>query len=185
MDIVAKRNAVREYCWKHSCESRAFGDNACAIKGNHVCSKHEGVYIATDKEIEELFDLLKSYEDTKETPVIKDNGEHQSCSIYFYESIEYIRTKLDENELLCQLAEESAELSKAASKLSRVIRGKNPTPVTHEEALDNVFEELADVRVCMIALGYNKYDLDIAMRMPDKVDRWVERLKKMGGADNA
>lgn len=47
-------------------------------------------------------------------------------------------------ELLCQLAEECAELSKAALKLRRVITGKNPTPKTREECIADLAEEYAD-----------------------------------------
>jgi len=45
--------------------------------------------------------------------------------------LEKIRKMLTEDELLCQLAEEAAELSQAALKLRRVLTGVNPTPVSY------------------------------------------------------
>ena len=48
-----------------------------------------------------------------------------------------------------QLAEEAAELSKAALKVARIIRKENPTPVTYEQAIANLEEEAADVRNCL------------------------------------
>ena len=44
--------------------------------------------------------------------------------------------KIGEPAMLEQLAEEAAELSHAALKLARIIRGENPTPVTEVEAWD-------------------------------------------------
>ena len=58
--------------------------------------------------------------------------------------LEYIAANLSDEDILCQIAEEASELSKAALKLRRVITGTNPTPVTQEEAIDNLIEEYAD-----------------------------------------
>ena len=52
---------------------------------------------------------------------------------------------LGEPEMLSQLAEECAELGKAALKLRRVLDGRNPTPKTEEEARADLIEEVADV----------------------------------------
>ena len=43
-----------------------------------------------------------------------------------------------------QIAEEAAELAKAALKLRRAITQTNPTPVTVDEAVENIIEEYAD-----------------------------------------
>ena len=45
------------------------------------------------------------------------------------------RFYLGQLDLLVQLTEEASELSKAAAKMVRVIRGVNPTPVKYDEAL--------------------------------------------------
>lgn len=59
------------------------------------------------------------------------------------------RDYLTEGELLCQLAEEAAELASAASKMMRIIDGANPTPVTPEAGWKKLLEESADVQVCL------------------------------------
>lgn len=78
--------------------------------------------------------------------------------------IEKIRAALPEDELLCQLAEEAAELAQAALKLRRCITGKNPTPVTPVTAEANLIEELADVRL-----------------VAEVLDRWTSRLNQIDG----
>lgn len=52
-----------------------------------------------------------------------------------------------------QLAEECCEFGQAALKLARVLRKENPTPKTEADAVYNLIEECADVRVCINALG--------------------------------
>lgn len=73
-----------------------------------------------------------------------------------------------------QLAEESAELAKAALKKARILRGENPTPVTTKEADDNVREEFSDVITCAEELGL-KEDRDV-MKM--KKLRFIERIRR-------
>ena len=58
--------------------------------------------------------------------------------------LEYIAENLSEEDILCQLAEEAAELAQAALKLRREITQTNPTPVSDEEAVDSIIEEYAD-----------------------------------------
>jgi hypothetical protein len=59
---------------------------------------------------------------------------------------EYLVDHLSEAECLAQLAEEASELAQAALKLRRTITdGAFPTPVTEEEALDNLYVENSDV----------------------------------------
>lgn len=84
---------------------------------------------------------------------------------------------LSVEEMLEQLGEEAAELSHAAQKLARAIRGTNPTPMTISCGWDNVGEEIADVAVC----------LDELELVPDttlmffKRDRWLKRLEELYG----
>ena len=70
--------------------------------------------------------------------------------------------------MLEQLAEEAAKLAQAALKLARIERGENPTPVSKEEAEENLREEYTDVYQC-------------AMELEIPVD-WRRRksLRKMG-----
>ena len=58
--------------------------------------------------------------------------------------LEYIADNLSDEDILCQIAEEAAELAQAALKLRRAITQTNPTPVSDEEAVDSIIEEYAD-----------------------------------------
>ena len=66
----------------------------------------------------------------------------------FYDSYEAV-SNLPDRELLEQLAEESAELSQAALKCIRAQGfSQNPTPVSCEDAMKNLQEEINDVLDC-------------------------------------
>ena len=58
--------------------------------------------------------------------------------------LEYIAANLSEEDILCQISEETDELAKAALKLRRAITQTNPAPVTVDEAVENIIEEYAD-----------------------------------------
>ena len=75
------------------------------------------------------------------------------------------------------LAEEASELSKAALKLARIHRNENPTPVTKEEAIDNLNEEIADVLVCVRSLREVSPE-KIKEISDNKLARWIGRLKE-------
>lgn len=96
-----------------------------------------------------------------------------------HDPIEFIRENLSQEELLTQLAEECAELSKAALKLRRVYNGDNPTPVRRSDAFDNVIEEIADVYLSVMVLGLDApvYAHKIYKIMESKLSRWEQRLK--------
>ena len=64
--------------------------------------------------------------------------------------ISEIAGKLSAEEILCQCAEECAELSQAALKLRRAMAGM--TPVTPYQAIASVNEEAADVLNLLDAL---------------------------------
>ena len=76
-----------------------------------------------------------------------------------------------------QLAEECAELGKAALKCARVIRGENPTPVTMEEALADLREEYTDTVLVADELGVRP---DYAI-YAQKLGRWYDRIHAPGG----
>ena len=87
----------------------------------------------------------------------------------------YITKNLSEGERYAQLAEECNELGKAALKIRRVItQGASPTPVTIEEALDNLHEEVADVLVCCDVLPLDCAKIHDIERK--KSERWAKRL---------
>ena len=93
--------------------------------------------------------------------------------------IHQIAFQLGEEELLCQLAEECAELIHAVAKLRRARNGKNPTPVTEEEARAALLEEIADVSLCLTALGVDSglNRMKIQEIVDRKTRRWAERLR--------
>ena len=95
------------------------------------------------------------------------------------DNIKYIRENLSREELLTQLAEECAELSKAALKLRRVYNGDNPTPMTRADAYNNLIEEIADVTLCVEVLGFNSPEnlYNIGQIWEEKLSRWEQRLK--------
>ena len=89
-----------------------------------------------------------------------------------------IRAVLPEEELLCQLAEEAAELAQAALKLRRCLTGKNPTPVTPMQAEANLIEELADVRLVAEVLNRGtRVANQIDGIAESKLGRWEKRLE--------
>ena len=97
------------------------------------------------------------------------------------DNINYIREQLSESELLAQLAEECAELAKASLKLRRVITtSSSPTPVSKEDAINDIAEEIADVRLCLKVLGYDEIFKDKIKRVYKlKCNRWVLRLRNI------
>ena len=79
--------------------------------------------------------------------------------------------------MLEQLAEECNELGKAALKLARIIRKNNPTPVTEEQAKENLCEEAGDVINCVEMLeNANILFVDDDARK-SKISRWENRIR--------
>lgn len=93
----------------------------------------------------------------------------------------FISKKLGARERLEVLAEEAVELSQAALKMIRAYKmggAVNPTPITPNEALENLFEEIADVELAVEALGfYYMSRRRISEIKEEKRKRWFERLK--------
>lgn len=100
------------------------------------------------------------------------------------DKLKYIADTLGTEEILIQLGEEASELSQAALKLRRCINGKNPTPKTYNECIENIFEEISDVDICIVTLMellpeekvVNTIINEVRIRN-DKINRWVERLR--------
>ena len=96
------------------------------------------------------------------------------------DDVNYIANNISELAVLMALAEEASELSKAAIKLARA-KGllNNPTPVSVEQAENDLIEEYNDLLICVGVL--NKMpslmicvDIDLRKR---KCRRWAERIK--------
>ena len=102
--------------------------------------------------------------------------------------LEYIAANLSDEDILCQIAEEAAELAKAAIKLRRAITQTNPTPVTVEEAVENFVEEYSDTVVAMTAY-YMKHGaidrkvVDILEQSYPQYNRWADRIKESKSHD--
>lgn len=88
--------------------------------------------------------------------------------------LNHIIETLGTEELLAQLAEEASELSKAALKLRRALNGKNPTPISPTAALWNLREEMADVLLCAISVGFDENATERTIR--EKIPRWSGRI---------
>ncbi|MGN1129236.1 MAG: hypothetical protein ACI4T6_09850 [Candidatus Flemingiibacterium sp.] len=97
--------------------------------------------------------------------------------------LEYIAANLSDEDILCQIAEEASELSKAALKLRRAITGTNPTPVSARKAAADLMEEYGDTVVASVAY-FIKHDLidrkyvDILEKSNAKYSRWAQRIKE-------
>ena len=97
--------------------------------------------------------------------------------------LEYIAANLSDEDILCQIAEEAAELSKAALKLRRVLTGTNPTPVSYEDAIYNLIEEYGDV-VGAFRVYAKKSEIDTEVYelsneiIESKIYRWAKRIKE-------
>ena len=92
--------------------------------------------------------------------------------------IAYIMSHTDTRTMLEQLAEEGAELSKAALKLIRAL-GLNgsPTPVTEAKATKELKEEVDD-----IVLTAYMYGLSVTPPQDNpKVARWAQRKREKEG----
>lgn len=95
---------------------------------------------------------------------------------------EYIKSRLSNRALLEQLAEEAAEVSQAALKLIRAMpNSDNPTPVTFNEACEDLSNELIDVVIVADILGLTLSTEAIKDDHP-KLVRWAERLRPKGAA---
>lgn len=85
--------------------------------------------------------------------------------------------------ILEQLIEELGELVQASAKHLRIMRGVNPTPITHSENTENIQEEIADVQICIeLAIQAMSYDSTEMQKKIDfikqqKLSRWLDRLE--------
>ena len=87
-----------------------------------------------------------------------------------------IKRSLSVVELLAGLTEEASEVAQAALKLRRVYDQSNPTPMREDEAIEKLYEEVADVQLYlqMIDIPWNYID-EIIER---KRKRWEERIRE-------
>lgn len=98
-----------------------------------------------------------------------------------------VQKALGYDEILASIAEEAAELGQAALKARRAYNQKNWTPKTMKECLDNVFEEIADVKNTLQAAGFLGDDEQelVSSIMVDKMERWRDRLEQTHEPDES
>lgn len=81
--------------------------------------------------------------------------------------------------LLEQTAEECCEMAHACLKVARILRDENPTPISKEQAVANVEEEMADTILCadeLLGTGiFNAGAVGEIIRK--KTERWKKRLE--------
>ena len=87
--------------------------------------------------------------------------------------LEKVRATLCEPDIYGQLAEECCELAQAALKMQRVLNARNLPAGTETDILDNVVEEISDVKLCLQLLHLNP-DSQVMER---KAERWCHRLE--------
>lgn len=94
----------------------------------------------------------------------------------FLDKMEFIEKSTSKAALYELLAEEAAELSHAAAKAGRILRGEVPTPNSLENAEANVLEEYADVEVVLEIMHlYADPEME-----EFKINRWAKRLMEKG-----
>lgn len=96
-----------------------------------------------------------------------------------------VKDYLTQAELLCQLAEEAAELAQAALKERRTFDDDNPTPVSYTDAHANLLEEVADVYVSLGELLSLADWETVAHTREEKENRWMQRLEERDNNETA
>lgn len=92
--------------------------------------------------------------------------------------LDAVRTLISRRDAYEALAEEASELAKASLKAIRATGlNDNPTPVSFDEAQDNLREEMRDVLSCLYVLGIKIPDVNELVMSPKSI-RWEKRLKK-------
>ena len=75
--------------------------------------------------------------------------------------IEYVVKVLDKRTVLEQLAEASSEITKAALKVIRADKLSNSaTSITYEDSIENLIEEINDVRMIISILKHKYTELN-------------------------
>ena len=96
------------------------------------------------------------------------------------EAIQYIRQHVSIGSMMQALAEEACEVAQAAIKINRTMSKDNPTPMTIDEAVDNLTEEIEDV-VNVLEVARILTDFDPDKEANEKMARWVQRIKAAKG----
>lgn len=93
--------------------------------------------------------------------------------------LQIISESLSDEEKWGQLAEEAAELSQAALKMQRLFMSMNKPRKTCAECINNVYEEIADILVCLDVLGISYSSVEINRIRREKEQRWARGIRRM------
>lgn len=105
----------------------------------------------------------------------------------YQENADWVRENVSEIDRIDQLMEECSELLVACSKRKRALKGTNPTPVTAEEALQEIKEESQDVLNVLCAMGllaFERPEEGSTTRMKEKMARWKARKEAKNGKED-
>lgn len=93
--------------------------------------------------------------------------------------------EMGEAAVVGSIAEEAGEVSLAAMKLERILRGESPTPVEFRAAVEHLIEELGDLCVSLDAWLEDKTELELKMletryekQKIYKRNRWEKRIRE-------
>lgn len=165
-EAMTVEDAVEKFCAKNRCD-----DNSC-ILGNALTDGYEECFSwAWDNPAEAS--ILMGYE------LVDDHlPDPTKRSIPRKNPLQYIFDTFGRDEIVAQAAEEATELAQALLKLRRAYRGT--TPVSVENALEQVREEHNDLTLCMdVLLSCNDEPIgDTGVIRYEKLERWVERAKE-------
>lgn len=96
------------------------------------------------------------------------------------EAVEAVQARLKRPELLAALAEDAAELSRAAMKHRRAITGENPTKYSEMTTRMAMWDALLSVMTCLAAMGYDPAEIVKSERgaVQRKLILWASRLEE-------
>lgn len=81
--------------------------------------------------------------------------------------------------MLEQTAEECCELGKACLKLARIMRDENKAYISYVDALDNLTEEIADVKLCIENISGPADEVERGKAIVDEKKIWKEYTRKV------
>ncbi len=97
-------------------------------------------------------------------------------------NIAYIHEFVSQKAIMLQLAEECTEVAQQAIKIVRIRDGENPTPITQNEAIKNLHDELGDFFACLACLIGVDNEM-ISKVKSQRLNRWRERLEAAHGKE--
>lgn len=98
----------------------------------------------------------------------------------YFNRVEFVRENVSRNDKLLQLAEECNELAQAILKVRRLEKSSNKPHQSKSEIYANLYEEMADVELCMDILKNELTSAIILVEKNHKLKRWCDRIDTEG-----